>query len=159
MAEFDGVSDYLKSAPRRLQDALELLQTPTLHPYRSDAETRHLRGAVYLAGYAVEAVLKAYILTRLNVQSVEQAIAKAPASKKSALKKLNTAAGHSLAFLISLTDIEKDLDTHISWKKDWGLCLKWKSTWRYNPQPISREDAREFIEAISRVYEWVRNRL
>ena len=66
MAEFDGVSEYLKAAGQRLQDAQQLLQPPTLLTNRSDAATRHARGAMYLAGYAIEFILKVYILRSFN---------------------------------------------------------------------------------------------
>ena len=32
MPEFDGISEYVKSGIRRLRDAEELLQPPTLYP-------------------------------------------------------------------------------------------------------------------------------
>ena len=56
----DTIQDYRRSATRRLEDAKELLEPPTLDPQRSDADRRHLRGAMYLAGYAVECLVKAY---------------------------------------------------------------------------------------------------
>ena len=61
MADYDGISQYWKAAARRLQDAQELLQPPTINADEQGAETRHLRAAVYLAGYAVECILKVYI--------------------------------------------------------------------------------------------------
>lgn len=64
MLEFDSIGDYVKAGPRRLADAKELLEQPTLEPDAPDAAHRHLRGAVYLAGYAVECALKAYIISR-----------------------------------------------------------------------------------------------
>ena len=62
MPEHDGISEYLKAGLHRLRDAEELLQEPSIILKESGADTRHLRGAVYLAGYAVECVLKAYLI-------------------------------------------------------------------------------------------------
>jgi hypothetical protein len=59
-------SDYVKSAARRLKDAEELLQPPNADPQRSDADRRDLRGAMYLAGYAVESLLKAYLIEHVT---------------------------------------------------------------------------------------------
>ena len=64
MPEFDSETAYIKSGTRRLRDAEELLEPPTLDPKERGAETRHLSGAVYLAGYGVECLLKAYLISR-----------------------------------------------------------------------------------------------
>jgi len=40
----DTIQDYRRSAARRLEDAKELLEPPTLDAQRSDADRRHLRG-------------------------------------------------------------------------------------------------------------------
>ena len=61
MAFYDTIKDYRAAANQRLGDARELMETPTRDSERSDAEQRHLRGAMYLAGYAVECLLKAYL--------------------------------------------------------------------------------------------------
>jgi len=39
MPEYDGISQYLKAGPRRLRDAEELLQPPSLKPGERGAET------------------------------------------------------------------------------------------------------------------------
>ena len=62
----DTIQDYRHSAARRLEDARELLEPPTLDPQRSDADRRHLRGAMCLAGYAVECLVKAYFIQHRN---------------------------------------------------------------------------------------------
>ena len=155
MAEFDGVSEYLKAAVQRLEDAQELLQAPTLHRNRSDAATRHLRGAMYLAGYAIECAIKAYIITRLKAQTLEEAIRIAPASKRRQMKKLNTADGHNLRLLISLTDMESLLAGNVSLLQQWAICLTWDAGWRYNPRPVRAERAREFVAAAAQIHAWI----
>ena len=155
MAEFDGISEYLKAAIQRLEDALELLQPPTLYPNRSDAKTRHLRGAMYLAGYALECIIKAYIITRFKAQTLEEAIRIAPASKRRLMKKLNTVDGHNLRLLISLTDMGIPLAGNVSMLRHWTICLTWDSGWRYNPRPVRVEHAREFVDAAAQVHAWI----
>ena len=109
MAEFDGVSEYHQSGLRRLRDAEELLQPPTLLPNESGAETRHLRGAMYLAGYAVECALKEYLLAQDSEVSLAGWLEKRRASDREA-PNLLSAEGHDIALLISLTDLEQRLD-------------------------------------------------
>jgi hypothetical protein len=64
MVRFDSLADFVKSGPRRLRDAEELLETPTLFPHEAGSASRHLRGAMYLAGYGVECLVKACIIAR-----------------------------------------------------------------------------------------------
>lgn len=73
MPDFDNISDLVKSGPRRLQDAEELMQPPTHDRQRSDAQTRHLRGAMYLSGYGVECLLKAYLVEQEGCRTLTEA--------------------------------------------------------------------------------------
>ncbi len=73
MAFRDTIQDYRRSATRRLEDARELLEPPTLDAQRSDAGRRHLRGAMYLAGYAAECLVKAYLIQHMNAQTLTAA--------------------------------------------------------------------------------------
>ncbi len=125
MAEFDGFTHFLKAAVRRLEDAKELLQPPSRNPNRGDAEFRHTTGAVYLAGYAVEGVLKAYLLRYYGFQSVAEAQQKGSASLRAQFAHLNTTKGHNLLFLLRLTDLEKRMETYQRMKINWGICRKW----------------------------------
>ncbi len=154
MAEFDGVSEYHQSGLRRLRDAEELLQPPTLLPNESGAETRHLRGAMYLAGYAVECALKEYLLAKDNAVSLAAWLEKRSASGRDT-PHLLSAEGHDITLLISLTDLEQRLDNDTDRKKDWGICCRWKSTWRYDPKTPSFAFAFEFVVAARRFYQWV----
>ena len=65
MAEYDGISQCRKAAIRRLRDAKELLQPSSLDSLEQGASTRHLRASIYLAGYAIECILKAYSISRV----------------------------------------------------------------------------------------------
>ena len=62
--------------------------------------------------------------------------------------------GHRLTVLLSLTDLEAHLIDEER-KKDWGICVKWKSTWRYNPNTYPIADAAELVAAVRRIYHWV----
>lgn len=159
VAEFDGASQFHKAALRRLRDAEELMQTPTLLADESGASLRHLRAAVYLAGYAVECVVKVYLISRVSgAQTLSQAL-QSRRTRGEALPDLSSAAGHNLALLLSATDLEAELDGDVERKKDWGICLKWRSSWRYDPDPPSPSFAQEFVEAVRRIHRWVSGRV
>ena len=154
MAEYDGISQYRKAAARRLKDAQELLQPPSIEPNEQGADTRHLRAAVYLAGYAVECILKVYIIAQV---ASAQSLATAIQTRRDAgevIPNILGADGHKLTILLSLTDLEARF-TDEERKKDWSLCVKWKSTWRYDPQPPKTTDASQIVAAVSRIYQWV----
>ena len=61
------------------------------------------------------------------------------------MKRLSGADGHNLRLLLSLTDIEDQLEADKDAKKDWAVCIRWKSTWRYDPTYVELEDAQEFV--------------
>ena len=158
MAEYDGLTQYRKSAARRLRDAEELLQPPSLALEEQGAETRHLRGAVYLAGYAVECILKAYIISQ---SGSAMSLADVVEERKQAGEQMPNilgADGHNLSLLLSLTDLEERLTTD-EHKKDWGTCVKWKSTWRYDPNPPTARFASEIVIAVRNVYRWVERQI
>ena len=69
----DTIQGYQRSATRRLEDTRELLEPPTLDAQRSDADRRHLRGAMYLAGYAAECLVKAYLIQHMNAPTLAAA--------------------------------------------------------------------------------------
>lgn len=157
MPEYDGISQYRKATVRRLRDAEELLEPPSLVPQEQGAEDRHLRAAVYLAGYAIECILKVYIISRVpNAVSLAGAIEDRRATGEQ-IPNILGAEGHRLALLLSLTDLETYLVDEER-KKDWSICVKWKSTWRYDPNPPT-DNAREFVSAVRRIYRWVKRQI
>ncbi len=162
--KYDGHSELVKAGPRRLQDAQELLEPPTLEPNRSDANYRHLCAAQYLAGYAVECVLKAYIILLLDQRSnqhfarwsqVISHFAKQPSGSN-----LSGAASHDLKELIDVSELEQELDSDEQMKRNWGICNKWDYNTRYRPDPMMNcARVAEFVDACRATSEWVRNRL
>ena len=159
MAEYDGFSEYRKVAKRRMRDAEELLQPPSLAAAEQGAETRHLRAAVYLAGHAVECILKAYLIDR---QPPAQTLSEAVTIRRAAgevVPNILGDEGHRLPLLLVLTQLEPFLIANEDRRRDWGVCSKWKSTWRYDPISPSREFAAEFVAASGRFCEWVQQQL
>lgn len=160
MKQFDHISDYIKAAPKRLDDAWELLERPTWEPERRDARHRHHRGAVYLAGYAVECALKAYVISRVpGTQRFDDALAQRQQAGEM-LPVLRGKQAHSLARLLRATDLEAAMDAQVELKKDWGaICQKWNPNLRYDPTHwTDRAAARRFVAGVDRVYRWVDER-
>ena len=162
MAEYDGISEFRKVAPQRIRDAKKLMENSAVS--QQGADTRHLRAAVYLAGYAIECILKAYIIDRQPpTKTLTDAMSRRHSNgehlKGEPLPDIQGAKGHLLPLLLLLTDLEEALDNTQDRKKDWAICLGWKSTWRYDPYPPSRQFAEDFVVAAERLYKWVERQL
>ncbi len=72
---------------------------------------------------------------------------------------LNSAAGHNLNTLLSLTDLEASIASDAKSRDDWNACLKWKSTRRYAAVQPSREFAQQFVAATRRICQWIKQRV
>ncbi len=134
MPEHDGVVDYLSVAEMRLADARELLAPPTVDSGDPNAPTRHLRAAMYLAGYALECTLKAYIVTSEGARGFFEVVAK---YKESAdLWKKVAADAHDVKLLLAASRLPADPTV---WdeprRRLWGQCEWWNVAIRYHPKP------------------------
>jgi hypothetical protein len=157
-AKFDGISDFVKSAPRRLADARELLETPSLNPGGSDHAYRHLDGACYLAGYAVECMLKVYLMACTIVGKGRTSTTWTETKKARGWdSRLRGAKAHNLKVLRSLTDLEGAMDSDRAIKAAWGEVIKnWEPSLRYRGQPLrDPAEAREIVDACEQVYHWL----
>lgn len=153
----DTVRDYRRSAARRLEDAHELLEPPTLDSGRSDADRRHLRGAMYLAGYAPECLLKAYLIQQMNAQTLASALDMLNGQRRRQGRELveniaRSAAGHRILYLLQLTDLPRypAYDVRL-----WGRVAQWRSSWRYETDAVPRTEAIEFVDDVQAVVAWL----
>lgn len=161
---YDGHSELIAAAPKRLNDALELLEDPTREPGGSDSAYRHLCGAYYLAGYAVECALKAYIILLLDARDPAHI-----STWSEAIRHLHTAPGkldlggargHSLRELLRASQLEPQIDSDPAMRANWGICNKWDYSERYRPKPmLDRQAVSEFVDACEATYNWLRARL
>ncbi len=153
----DTIRDYKRSAVRRLEDAKELLEAPTFDPQRSDADHRHLRGAMYLAGYAMECLLKAYLIQHMNAQTLTAAVdtlnqQRRQQGKEPVEQVARTAAGHKILYLLQLTD----LPLYPAYDpKLWARVAQWRSSWRYEADLIARAEAEDFLYDVQSLVNWI----
>ncbi|MCX6380397.1 MAG: hypothetical protein NT023_13130 [Armatimonadetes bacterium] len=157
MADCDSLSDFIKVGQQRLKDAEELMEKPTADFQRSDAERRHLRGAMYLAGYAVECLLKAYLIDQEGGLSLIETQSKINIRRQSSGQELirqiaATSAGHDIAYLAGLTDISVRPGYDY---KVWSRLARWKSTWRYDYTTPKREEAEKFLQDVHTAVDWL----
>lgn len=148
--------DYLGASPKRLADACKLLAPPGGPTEAYQVDLRHLCGAQYLAGYAVECALKAYIIHQLHsrrrtrrVETWDAVIQLRP--------ELAGAESHKLELLLKATDLAGQMGGDTALAKAWGQCCKWTAALRYSSRPIGGTG--EIIQACERVSRWVLRQL
>lgn len=157
MAFRDTIKDYRRAATRRLEDARELMELPTLDSQRSDADQRHLRGAMYLAGYAVECPLKAYLIQQTNAPTLIKARAALNEQRQrqgaEPIENIaRTAAGHQFYYPLNLTDLgsQPGYDSCL-----WGRLSQWQSAWRYESDAVNRVEAERFVNDVENAAKWI----
>ncbi len=103
--------------------------------------------AVYLAGYAVECMLKALILSNEPVTRNPQT-----------LNTFRGASAHAFEWLK-----ERLAERHVSLPatvaKELAKVNKWTTSLRYEPRTIKRAEADEFLAAARQITRWVDGRL
>ncbi len=161
MSTFDSISDFVKSGPKRFDDATELIEVPTSNAATSDARSRHLRGAMYLAGYGIECLVKGYLIELEGCQNLRQT--QSVINSRRASRRIEpirnigaSTAGHSIDYLMRLTD----LSTRPGFDpKLWGRIAKWDTSWRYNPTPASIDEAHAFVSDVRKAINWLRPKI
>ena len=161
--EYDHITELLKAAPKRMDDARELLEPPSREQHRSDSAYRHNCGAQYLAGYAVECVLKAYIIDKANINGTErvQSWSQVLAQRKAADVEpdLSGAKSHNLELLHRAAALDAAMAGDDRIRTAWGICCKWRPSLRYNPRPVTDHGTTEaIVEACDTVRNWLRAR-
>jgi HEPN domain-containing protein len=138
-----GVTDQRKAGIHRLEDAQVLFQNG------------RWRGAMYLAGYAVECRIKYKLMRRWNCFNLlelerrfaERGIAEAPFT-------------HNLEILLRAANATDRLKQNERvWQKFTHVVNFWEPAWRYSSNPASERAAREFLEAVEMTVRWIENNL
>lgn len=127
---------YYQAAKQRLEDARLLLQAG------------RTTGAVYLAGYTVECMLKALILDSVS-RSLGMRL----------LADFRGGRAHQIAWLESLYRRHAGL----SLPRDVVRCLSrvdwWSTEMRYLPRAVRSDEAEEFMEAVVAIVQWANGRM
>jgi hypothetical protein len=129
---FGGINELRKAANKRLTDAHVLVKS------------NRWRGAMYLAGYAVECWLKSRLMEQYAVRHLDQLEAK--------IRKAAGASGlplHDLGMLKRLARVSSGHDPRL--RAAFDTCEQWTTSWRYDPQDGDRKTCERFMEAVQDV--------
>jgi len=149
MAYTETEADFRQLAPSHLANAYKLLERPLSNLCDCVRCEEHVHGAMYLAGYAVEFILKAYLIHSLGKADWREVVKEL---KRQGID-VTGARGHSLPTLLKASGLDTSLPAGVS--GDYGTCSTWSSEWRYASVPRAHRVGTEFVQAAERVHAWV----
>jgi HEPN domain-containing protein len=137
----DGVSELSKSGKHRHDDARALFNAV------------RWRGAMYIAGYSAECLLKTKLMRMFgcsHLRELEDVL-----RDRGALSGRATVFTHELELLLDLTKRINVMRQNAEVWKQFNLVNRWMPAWRYSADQSCREDAEDFLESIQGVLNWI----
>ncbi|HOC99254.1 MAG TPA: HEPN domain-containing protein [Myxococcota bacterium] len=138
MHAHDGRSELFKVAIKRRADARRLYE----------GGRPHYSGAMYLAGYSVECKMKAIVMEIMGVVTL-----------RGLAEKLRMDDGdiytHGLDAILELSPLRDQLRRSDVWLDFVSQVNRWRPSWRYDPRERSGAEAKRYLDAVDRVYNWL----
>ena len=141
----NGVSELAAASRQRLADAQALFNAS------------RWRGAMYMAGYAVECLLKTrliHIYDCKNLRELEDLL-----RQRSILPENHTVFTHQLEDLLRLTPGYNRLIRNREMLPLFNKVNQWTPNWRYTSKSTHRREATEFMISIESFMQWINNNL
>jgi HEPN domain-containing protein len=138
---FTGVSEHAKASAHRLDDAWALLKE------------QRWRGAMYLAGYAVECLLKSKLMRKygcLHLRALDDEL-----QRRGFLAADSTARTHQLEKLLELAGAVDRLRKDVALRKLLNIVNQWIPGWRYSPLLGAAAEAQAFVSSVERIRLWI----
>ncbi|MEQ8788762.1 MAG: HEPN domain-containing protein [Pirellulaceae bacterium] len=140
---FIGITEQLKCGVHRLDEARALF----------DAD--RWRGAMYLAGYSIECLLKAKLMQMFNcsnLHGLEEEL-----QRRNLLAANATIFTHQLEVLLRLANgLDRLRQNPMLWPL-FNIVNRWIPAWRYNPDLANAEDAEDYLDAVDKIRHWIDN--
>jgi len=138
--QYSGVTDQRKASFRRWRDAHAL------------KEAGCWRGAMYLAGYALECRLKASLMEKFGALTLEALEATLSRQYQGGSVEVAT---HNLEYLFGFTGAISRMRSGDENHRAYRTCLTWKSNWRYRPDEADEEQGLFFLESVQTLLRFV----
>jgi hypothetical protein len=142
---FAGVSDQSKASHHRRADAQALF------------EKDRWRGAMYIAGYAIECLIKTKLMEVFKQSNLEGL--EAELKRRHIIPDDSSLFDHRVELYIGasgrLETLRKD---KVIWRS-FTMANQWMPSWRYNPDLSNRADAEDFLSAVDAMLVWIRNNM
>jgi HEPN domain-containing protein len=140
---FIGVTEQSKSSIHRLDDAYALFGCD------------RWRGAMYLAGYSIECLLKAKLMRMFNCNNLKDL--EEELQRRNLLADRATIFTHQLEVLLRLANGLDRLRQNATLWPLFNIVNRWMPAWRYNPDLSNSEDAEDYLDAVDKVRHWIDN--
>jgi HEPN domain-containing protein len=138
---FYGVSEQGRAGKHRLDHARALLNAV------------RWRGAMYLAGYAVECLLKTKLMRKFDCRHLREL--EEELQRRGVISTHATIFTHQLEVLLRLTDgLDRLRQNEPLWRL-FNIVNRWVPAWRYAADLSRREDAEDFLEAVEKITHWI----
>ena len=142
----NGISELARASRHRFADARALLR-----------EARW-QGAMYIAGYAVECLLKTKLMHIYGCRTLGDL--EDELQRRFILPTHGTVFTHQLEVLLRLAPGWNRLMQNREMRRLFSNKVnKWTPTWRYTSMQATREEATEFIDSVDTVMRWVDNNI
>lgn len=138
MHEYDGRTDLWKAAIKRKADAMRLFE----------AGKSHYAGSMYLAGYAIECRMKAIMMDAYGVLTLKDLGGRMSLDERDVFT-------HGLEAMVETAPFGESLRRSPVWRDFAKHVTLWKPSWRYDPRERTEREARDFLDAVDRVFRWL----
>ena len=142
---YDGVIEQARASQHRFDDARALLNAS------------RERCSMYIAGYAVECLLKTKLMHIYNCRNLRSLDAEL--HRRSLLPAHRTVFTHELEELLKLSPGYNRMRQS---PRVWMLFKevnRWTSQWRYSTERITEGEAFSFLNAVERFMRWIDNNI
>lgn len=134
---FYGVSEQAKAGKHRMVDAMSLV------------EKRRWRGAMYLAGYSVECLLKTKLMRVYDCRHLREL--EDELQSRGLLSTKGTIFTHQLEILLRLTTaLDRLRQSEEHWRL-FNMVNRRMPAWRYTADQSNQDDAGDFMEAVEKI--------
>ena len=141
----DGVSELGKAGKHRLDDAWSLINAV------------RWRGAMYLAGYSVECLLKTKLMRMFDCRHLREL--EEELIRRKTLPTRTTVFTHQLEVLLRLTNAFDRLRQSEDHWRSFNRVNRWVPAWRYTADLSNKDDANDFLEAVKKVSLWIEHNI
>ncbi len=108
---------------------------------------------MYLAGYAVECLLKTRLMRRFDCRHLREL--EEELQRRGVLSVHATIFTHQLETLLRLTQgLDRLRQNEPMWRQ-FNIVNRWVPAWRYAADDPKREDADDFLEAVEKIAHWI----
>jgi HEPN domain-containing protein len=136
-----GVSEQKKAGRQRMDDARALLNAV------------RCRGAMYLAGYAIECLLKTKLMETFDCRHLREL--EEELGRRGVLAVKDTVFTHQLELLLKVANARDRLRQNPDCWKSFNIVNRWVPAWRYASDTPKPKDASDFLEAVETVSQWI----